>query len=192
VVSEDGSPHELWDVPAEPEDYDAAATVLISAVEPEASEQRVAFLARLLKTKEYSKAEIALVMKELPFDPEASHNYGRGFNPADIQRIVDEHRTLRARLDQRLSSSQRDDLIAEFPEEVDPDGFECAGFNEYDEPLWYYAPDVDHEDAPEPRPQLGDGTPGAARQESDTDGEVAPVGQILNEAQQHAQSQESE
>jgi len=192
VVNEEGDPHELWEVPAEEDDYNAAATFLISAVEPEASEQRVAFLTRLLKTREYSKAEVALVMKRLPFDPEASHNYNRGFNPADVERIVDEHRTLRARLRQRLSSDQRDDLIAAFPDEIDPDGFECAGFNEFDEPLWYYAPTIKAASAPDPTPDLGEARPGAARQDSDTGGEPAAVGDLLDKAQEHAESQETE
>jgi len=38
--------------------------------------------------------------------------------------------------------------------EDDPDAFECAGFAEYEKPLWLYALTADHEHAPGPRPQL--------------------------------------
>jgi len=167
LTTDEGKPHPAWAVDAEPEDYKNAATFLISAVEPGASEERTAFLARLLSTREYSKAELALVMKELPFDPEASHNYNQGLNPADVERIISEHRTLRARLTQRITSEQRDDLIAEAPGEIDPDDFECAGFDEHDNPLWLYAPTADQESAPEPRPQLEETRPNRDPEEAE-------------------------
>ena len=156
---ENGDPHPAWSVEAEPEEYEQAAAYLVAAVEPEASDSRMQTVTRLLKTRDYSRAELLLAMKRLPFDPDASHNYGRGFNPADVERIVEEHRKTQARLQHPLSSRQRDEIIAEHPKEIDPDDFECAGFDEYDNPLWLYAPTVDHDSAPEPRPQLEETTP---------------------------------
>lgn len=167
------------------EEYREAATYLVAAVEPEASESRMQTITRLLKTRDYTRAELLLAMKRLPFDPEASHNYGRGFNPADVERIVEEHRKIRARLQQPLSSQQRDEMIAEYPDQIDPDAFHCCGFNEYDEPLWRYAPDVDSEPQ-SPTPDLGEGRPGASRQESDTDGGPMQLGELMEEAQKKA------
>lgn len=172
MTNDEGDPHPAWTVEADAEDYKNAAKFLVSAVEPEASPERAAFLARLLRTKEYTKAELGLVMRELPFDPDASHNYGKGFNPADVQRIVDEHRELRARLNQKLTSEQRDDLIARCPKEIDPDDFECAGFDEHDNPLWMYVPGIEHSDAPEPQPHLDNGSP-PSRDREDAEGMVA-------------------
>jgi len=153
VVAEDGDPHPAWSVPAGEDDYNDAAIFLLSAVEPEAEAPRAQFVAQILKTREYSRAELALVMRELPFDPDASHNYGGGLNPADVQRIVDRHRELRARLTQKITSEQRDDLIAEFPEELDPDGFRIAGWTQSDDPLWRYAPGVQAGSSPAPSPE---------------------------------------
>ena len=156
----------------------------MAAVEPDASDSRMQTVARLLKTRDYTRAELMLAMKELPFDPEASHNYGKGFNPADVERIVSEHRKLRQKLSQPLSSEDRDELIAEHPEKIDPDAFHCCGFNSYDEPLWRYAPDVDT-DPKKPKPDLGESLPGRTRDESDTGGDPASLGAIMDEAQEH-------
>lgn len=158
-------------------------------VEPEAPEGRPTTMYRALKTRGYSRAELLLAMKQLPFDPDASHNYGRGFNPADVERIISEHRKARTRLTQRLTSKQRDQLIAEFPDEIDPDAFHCCGFNSYDEPLWRYAPDVDSEPQ-EPNPDLGASLPGKDRKRQDTNGPT-DLGSILDEAQEHTNDNSS-
>lgn len=182
---EDGTPHPAWSVEADEEEYEKAAAYLVAAVEPEASEGRMQTIARLLKTRDYTRAELLLAMKRLPFDPEASHNYGRGFNPADVERIVGEQRKTRARLQQPLSSEQRDEMIAEHPEEIDPDAFHCCGFNAYDEPQWRYAPNAEA-DPKEPNPDLGESRPGASRESSDTEGDALGLGAVLEEAQEKA------
>jgi hypothetical protein len=179
---ESGAPHPAWSVPAEDEEYAEAAAYLMAAVEPEASDSRMQTVARLLRTRDYTRAELMLAMKELPFDPEASHNYGKGFNPADVERIVSEHRTLRQRLTQSLSSKDRDELIAKFPENINPDAFHCCGFNSYDEPLWRYAPNVDTEPK-EPTPALGESLPDRERDESGACG-LSTFGGLVSEAQE--------
>lgn len=178
VANEKGNPHPAWSTPASDEEVLEATRYLMKMVEPEAPEGRPTTMYNALKTRDYSRAELLLVMKELPFDPDASHNYGRGFNPADVQRIVDEHRQLRAKLDQALTSKQRDELIAEFPGEIDPDAFHCCGFDNYDNPLWRYAPHVDT-DPKDPTPELGDGTPGAERQRDDGGSEPVPIEEAM-------------
>ena len=179
-----GNPHPAWSVEATGQEVEKAAAYLVAAVEPEASDSRMQTVTRLLKTRDYSRAELLLAMKRLPFDPDASHNYGRGFNPADVERIVEESRKTRARLQQPLSSEQRDEMIAEHPKEIDPDAFHCCGFNEYDEPLWRYAPNVDSEPK-EPEPDLGESLPGRNREESSTQGPMA-LGEIVDKAQEEA------
>jgi hypothetical protein len=188
IWDENGAPHPAWSVEAGPEEYEQAAAYMVAAVEPSASEGRMQTVTRLLKTRDYSRAELLLAMKRLPFDSDASHNYGRGFNPADVDRIVEEHRTLRAKLSQPLSSDDRDELIAEHPEKIDPDAFHCCGFNSYDEPQWMYAPDAGAEPK-EPNPDLGESLPGRNRQESDTGEEAAALGEIIKEAQDKAEEQ---
>jgi len=183
---EAGNPHPAWQVEASEEEHEQAAAYLVAAVEPEASEGRMQTIARLLKTRDYSRAELLLAMKRLPFDPDASHNYGRGFNPADVERIIQDNRKTRARLQQPLSSEQRDEMIAAHPEEIDPDAFHCCGFNEYDEPLWRYAPEAEA-DPKEPNPDLGQARPGASRQSSDTGRDAKPIGDILEEAKERAE-----
>ena len=173
---------------AEPEEYEQAAAYMVAAVEPDASEGRMQTVTRLLKTRDYSRAELLLAMKRLPFDPDASHNYGRGFNPADVERIVEEHRVLRAKLSQPLSSGDRDELIAEHPEKIDPDAFHRCGFNSHDEPQWMYAPDAEAEPK-EPNPNLGESHPGRNRQKSDTGEETVALGEIIEKAQEKADAQ---
>jgi len=185
---EAGNPHPAWSVKAAEEEVEQAAAYLVAAVEPEASDSRMQTVTRLLKTRDYSRAELLLAMKRLPFDPDASHNYGRGFNPADVERIVEENRTTRARLQQPLSSEQRDEMIAEHPKEIDPDAFHCCGFNSYDEPLWRYAPSVESQPK-EPEPGLGESLPGRRQQKSDTGGEAAELGEILDNAQEEVREE---
>jgi len=185
VVAEDGDPHPAWSVPAGEDDYNDAAIFLLSAVEPEAEAPRAQFVAQILKTREYSRAELALVMRELPFDPDASHNYGGGLNPADIERVVSRHRELRVRLNQRMTAEERDDLIAAFPEQIDPEGFHVAGFTRHDEPLFRYVPNTEA-DPQEPNPDLGSSMPGAARQRDEATGETT-FGKLVSKANEKAE-----
>ena len=167
---------------------------MITAVEPEASDKRVRTITRLLKSRDYTRAELLLAMKRLPFDPDASHNYGRGFNPADVERIIDENRELRQKLSRPLSSEERDELITEHSAKIDPDAFHCCGFNKYDEPRWRYVPDpetkrpdVDPEPK-EPNPDLGESLPGRHREDADVDGPTSFEG-LVSEAKEKADTE---
>mgnify|MGYP006433801329 CR=1 FL=1 len=171
-------------MPATEEDYVNAAGYLITAIEPEASEKRVTTITRLLKSRDYSRAELLLAMRRLPFDSEASHNYGRGFNPADVERIIDEHRTLRTKLQTPLSSEERDEIITEHSDKINPDAFHCCGFNSYDEPRWMYAPDAETEPK-DPNPDLGESMPGRERDEDNAKGMSSFEG-LVSEAQEKA------
>jgi hypothetical protein len=88
----------------------------------------------------YTRAELILAMQEVPFDREASHNYGRGLNPADVHRVIERRRRLHAALTRPVSSERRDEVIMAFPSEVDPDAWHKCGFDDRNRPLWRYAP----------------------------------------------------
>lgn len=129
----------MWKLPATASDIQAAAAHLIAAVEPEASSERVAVVTRLLAAYGYTRAELLLAMRELPRDPEASHNFGRGLNLADVERIVRGSRQMRARLLRPATMSAITALVEAHPE-LSLQDFRCCGFDERGERLYRYAP----------------------------------------------------
>lgn len=184
--TEDGEPNPLWKVPATAEDYSQAATYFVAAVEPSAGAERMQMITRLLKTKEYSRAELLLAMKELPHDPEASHNYGNGFNAADVSRVVEENRRLRRALTHPVSTERKNELIVEHGDEIDDDAFHVCTYDKYDNPMWRYAPNTDG-DPQEPTPETEDTLPGAHRERDDErTNTTQELGDILDEAQRKA------
>lgn len=173
-----------WERPATKEDVIACASYVLGCVEPEshADPQRVQMATRQLASRDYSRAEMLLIAHELPADPDASHNYGRGFNLADAERIVKRHREARAMLSRPVTSAERDRLITEHPE-LDPDGFKCCGYGSgraANEPLWRYVPQVDTPSGGE-TPTLDDKRP-PRRSESTAEGDS--LGEILRTAQE--------
>lgn len=175
----EGNEHPSWSIEATEEEVMEAAAFLITAVEPEASDQRVQMIARLLKMRDYTRAELLLVMRELPFDSDAAHNYGRGLNPADVERIIQANREIRAKATKLMSSQERDELIAKCPDRVDPDDFHLSTYNSYDEPLWAYNPGLDSNPR-QPRPKLEESTPGKYRSRDEDSGDILELGPLLD------------
>lgn len=95
-------------------------------------------LARLIAMRDYTRAELLQAMQAVPFDTRASHNYGRGLNAADVERVVAEGRRLRKMLDRMLTQRQMFDLCAEFPNEVAPSDFGICGYDGMDNPFFRY------------------------------------------------------
>jgi hypothetical protein len=144
-------------MPATQEDCQAAATHLLTATEMGLSQERrtsdeekMAFM-RLLAAYDYTRAELIYAMREVPRDPERFG--GRGVTIQDVERIVRQSRTMRARLDQQIDEEALGELLAEFPDDLDREDFQCSGFNKFDEPLYRHAPDVEKHGGP-PRPVL--------------------------------------
>lgn len=154
IVDPSGTVPAVWQTPATEGDVRAAVAYMLTAVEPTVADERVGVLIRMLGARGYTRAELLLATQELPFDADASHNYNRGFNPADVERIIKKNRKARAMLARPVSSRERDDLITEHPGTVDPDGFRCCGFDSYNNPLWRYAPQV--KASKPPTPELSD------------------------------------
>jgi hypothetical protein len=148
---------EAWQIPATQEDCQAAATHLLTATEMGLSherrtsdEEKMAFM-RLLAAYDYTRAELIYAMREVPRDPERFG--GRGVTIQDVERIVRQSRTMRARLDQQIDEEALGELLAEFPDDLDREDFQCSGFNKFDEPLYRYAPELKKHGGP-PRPVL--------------------------------------
>lgn len=114
---------------------------LLVLVEPAAmaNDFRVQMLAQELFHRGYTRAELLLVRQRLPFDPKASHAYGRGFSLADAERVVTEHRTMRARLRTRVTERVRDELLAAYPE-LDPKDFGHVGWDDDTRKVYVYLP----------------------------------------------------
>lgn len=128
-------------MPASAGEVGEAISYLITAVEPDASDDRVEFMSRLISQRGYSRAELVLVMQELPFDHQAAHNYGRGFNPADAERIVSASREKRTRLSGRLTDTEVQDLLIEH-KDLRREDFHRVGYTHRQESLFRYTPNV--------------------------------------------------
>jgi len=83
-----------WLVPADDDDIKAVAKHLITACEREPTPERSAVLASLLRTRDFTRAEWLLAMREVPF----MNNYGQGFRLDLVQQVVDENRADRIKL----------------------------------------------------------------------------------------------
>lgn len=118
-------------------DVGAVVSHVMTLVESDASDEKTSVVSRMLAKREYTRAELLLIAQELPFDPKASHNFGRGFNPADCERIVNEHREMRAWLQVQMDEEQLVKLCTRFPE-LSPDDFKCSGFNGRNERMYRY------------------------------------------------------
>lgn len=96
-------------------------------------------LTRLMGMRDYTRAELVLAVQRVPFDSRASHNFGRGLNVADVERVIMEHRKLRAMIDRVVTEFQMRKLCEEFATEIEPDHFGVCGYDADDRPLWRYA-----------------------------------------------------
>ena len=140
-----------WLVPATAEDVQAAASHLITACEPEASQGRSTVLAKMLRTRDWTRAEYLLAMREVPF----RNDYGKGFRLDVMADVIRESRELRALLTRKVTEAQMMDLCAD--PEVEPEHFACCGFDAHNHPLYIYAPESGpHKHAPKAEPEEDD------------------------------------
>lgn len=134
-----------WAVPAEPDEVEDATAFMLTTLEPEAMKNpnRVGTLTRLMAMQDYTRAELLLAMRKVPMDSRASHNYGRGFNPADVHRVIAESRKLRQIVG---TGEARPRKLTEFQmykacdehEELNPQDFGTCGFDVDDRPFYVY------------------------------------------------------
>lgn len=143
-----------WGVPATVDDLTVAAEHLITACEPGASEARAMVLAKMLRTRDWTRAELLEAMLEVPF----RNSYGEGFRLDVMADVVKESRERRALLRRKVTEAQMLDLCAD--PEVEPEHFACCGFTDANKPLYIYAPDTaPHKHAPKPDGEVEDDTP---------------------------------
>ena len=128
-----------------------SATEVGLADQQRCTPQERAVFARMLAGYGYTRAELMLAMREVPRDPDRFG--GRQASVQDVERVVSKNRRLRSMLRRGVTSREMGELCSSFPDEVDPDGFRCCGFNDRNEPLWRYAPGAP-KPATEPVPVL--------------------------------------
>lgn len=119
-----------------------AVAHLLTLCEPEASEARVQMITLLIASYDYTRAELLLAMREVPRDPEASHNYGRGFNLADVERVIRKSRQIRGRLQRPVTAQERDELLEEHPNALSREDFACCESGGPGERRYLYVPDM--------------------------------------------------
>lgn len=120
-----------------------------------------AVFARLLASRSYSRAELMLAMREVPFDPDRFG--GRGVTVQDVERVVLRHRRLRAKLRQPMTAAEITEVCVAFPRDVSTDGFRCCGFDAHNQPLFRYAPEAPAATS-EPTPVIEDPDPPRRRE----------------------------
>ncbi len=173
-----------WEEPATARDAAEAASYLIAATEmglPEkqrASDAERQTFVRMLTSYDYTRAELLLAMREVPRDPERFG--GRAAGIQDVERVIRKSRTMRARLEQALTAQARDELCAAYPQEISAEAFRCCGFNQFNEPLYRYTPDVPSHAGP-PRAELPDERPGAGRSREDEPGGTIALSDAITE-----------
>lgn len=144
---------EAWSEPATGEDAGAVVAVSLTRFEPlganpdeatkRAARNRAAMMTETLADAGFSRAELLHAMRRLPLDARASHNFGRGFNPADVARIVGECRADRLLLRGDVTEDERDGLLARNPD-LDPKRFfltsrsRAVGYGRDPLPLYRY------------------------------------------------------
>lgn len=128
---------EAWGAPAEAVAVAAAVGEVLAFVEPTATDGRAAMVTRAISQRGYSAPEIELIKREAPF----ANHYGPHVRLDVIDKIVNDHRAVRAMLARPLSG---DDVAAvcTLDPALSPDDFACTGFDSRNNPLWRYAPAV--------------------------------------------------
>lgn len=127
---------EAWEQPATPDDYKQAIATLVAAVEPDAKNapKRVQVLKRLMQRRGYSRAELLLVMEELPF----RNDYGKGIRLDLVEEIVQQHRKDRKMLQRALTAEEMHALIERHPDDLHRENFQVTAHNSRNEKLYRY------------------------------------------------------
>lgn len=91
---------------------------------PDAPADRISLLARLIAQRGYTAAELAYAAQELPFDDylNSKLRYGKPIMPADFERVIEQVRTKRRLLGERIPESQLDEVL------LDVDGLSRGDF----------------------------------------------------------------
>ena len=139
---------EHWLVPAEPSEVEECVTWLVMQLEPDARDDKIAMLSAQFKTRDWTRAEWIEVVRELPFDTKAAHNYRPGVYPADAARIVERSRYLRALLGRTVSDKLMNELLDAY-QGMKREHFKQRGFSQdgFQTPVYKFMPD-----GPEPFP----------------------------------------
>ena len=108
--------------------------------EPDCSEPRQNAVMRAVMTRGYTRAELLLAMREVPFQ----NSYGQGLRLDVIERIIKQHRQDRAALQRKLTREKVVDLLERYPKALSSDDFHICGYVEgaKNRPLQRYAPGV--------------------------------------------------
>lgn len=162
---------EAWAYPATQADVKHAVAFLVTVVDPALAENpdRFRTLTALVAGRGYTRAELLLAMKRLPFE----NAYGEGFRLDLVESLVTESRKVRAIVGNNpdgkprlLTQRQMFDICAEFPEELSPDRFGIADYDADHRPLYRFATDgtrhvhepyVQEVEPPAPVRQLAEG-----------------------------------
>lgn len=99
---------EGWMEPATPKEVELLIQFLGALLEPDITDTKALYLRDLIVDRPFSRPMLYWIGRELPFDTRASHNYNRGLNPADFERLAEDVNGLRRMLTTRL---REDELI---------------------------------------------------------------------------------
>lgn len=107
-------------------------------VDPGADERRAVLYAQMVGQRGYSRAELLHALRNVPFDSEASHRFGRGLNLADIERSVEKVRAVRSSLRRLLTPDEVAAAVRASGGTITHEHFGVGGYDERDRPLYRY------------------------------------------------------
>lgn len=88
----------------------------------------------------YTGAELAYVLRELPYDAELAkkRRFGGHLGPSDFERIARKRADLICKLDMPITERQMYKLIEEWPRDLHIKDFGCCGYDSNNYPMYRY------------------------------------------------------
>ena len=146
-----------WLVPAEADEVEECAAFLVTAIQPSLADNpaRLRTLVGLIAMQDYTRAELLLAMKRLPF----VNSYGEGFRLSDLGTLIDDNRNARRIVadpadgkPRMLTERQMFDACDKHPELFRREDFGICDYDSMDRPFFRYARAAGpHKHAPQPQ-----------------------------------------
>lgn len=120
---------------------EGAVSIVLTCIQPNFGAAQAAMLCRMVADRGYTKAELALAAKELPFDEvmNSKLRFDNPVIPADFERVIKAHREQVAALRTPQTQSGMFKLLQKYPE-LERENFKVCGYQPGEDgaPLYRY------------------------------------------------------
>jgi len=123
-----------------------AVSQVMDVAAPDASADRISLLARLISQRGYTAAELAYAAQELPFDDylNSKLRYGKPIMPADFERVIEQVRTKRRLIGERIPEGKLDEVLLDI-DSLCRDDFGVCAYDSNGQPLYTMKNKVSYE-----------------------------------------------